>query len=303
MLARAAAALLVLALLPPAPAGAADPAAPADLLPGVPLDGLTEAQRQVVAQVAGDFFCPCGCPHALTQCLKEHRTCEHAQRAARLAARVVTQLPDGPSLARDLERALADYYAGFDARKRATLEVAGFGPPLGDPAAPVTIVEFSDFTCPFCQLFRPVLEKFVEDRPGRVQLISKPFPLERHEHSLEASQAAEWARERGAYWKMHEVLFANANALAPADLVSYARDLGLPADDLREALESGRYRERLAASQAEARAAGLRGTPTLYFNGRRLALPDLSEWSLEFMLQDEEEWARHRGWAPDAGDR
>jgi protein-disulfide isomerase len=102
---------------------------------------------------------------------------------------------------------------------------------------------------------------------------------------------------------MHEVLFANAHALAPGDLLRYARELQLPADDLEKALEEGRYLPRLTASQAEARAAGLRGTPTLFFNGRRLSLPDFSEWTLEFMLQDEEEWAKHRGWAPDAGEK
>ncbi len=281
---------------PPAPRAAPlpPPATPAGHLPGIPLEGLSEAQVKVVADWAQETFCYCGAPHTVSECLRGPGGCAHGKRMARLAARLV----EGGAKPAELSRLVTDYYASFGAGKRARLDVAGFGPPLGDPAAKVTLVEFSDFTCPYCQVFRPVLEKFVEDRPGRVRLIWKPFPIESHPGALEAAQVAEWAREQGIFWPLQERLFGAPHA--SLDVVGdWATELGKDPASLEPALASGRLLQRVRASQAEARAAGLRGTPTLFFNGRRLVLPDLSEWALELTLQDEEEWLEHGGWTRD----
>ncbi len=276
---------------PPA-AALPEPATPEGHLPEIPLEGLSEAQRLVAARWAQETYCYCGCPHTVSQCLRGHGGCHHAKRMARLAVR----LAGAGVPAADLGRLITDYYASFDPPKRARLDVAGFGPPLGDPAATVQMVEFSDFTCPYCQVVRPVLEKFVEDRPGRVKLVYKPFPIESHPGALEKAQAAEWGREQGIFWPLHDRLFGAPHA--SADVVGgWARELGKDPADLEAALASGRLLPRVRASQAEGRAAGIRGTPTLYLDGRRLALPDLSEWMLEFTLQDEEEWREHGGWA------
>ncbi len=278
-----------------------EPTTPEGLLPGIPLDGLTAEQRQAVAEIAQEEFCYCGCPHTVSQCLRQHGGCHHAKRMARLAARLVMGgLPKA-----EVRNTLARYYASFDRPRRAKLDVTGFGPPLGDAGAAgaaVTLVEFSDFTCPYCQLMRPVLERFVADRPGRVRLYYKPFPIESHPNAVEAAQAGEWARDQGIFWAFHDLMFERPHALSPDDLVSYAREAGKDGADLAAALESGRYRYKVEGSQAEARAAGLRGTPTLFFDGRIHLVPDYSEWMLEFTLQDEEEWQVKQGWSRDAGD-
>jgi protein-disulfide isomerase len=197
---------------------------------------------------------------------------------------------------RELAKLVTDYYAAFDAPKRAKLDVAAFGPPLGEPGAKISLVEFSDFTCPFCQLFRPVLEKWVSDRPGRVKLFYMPFPIESHPNALQAAQAAEWAREQGVFWPMHDLLFASPNA-PPSELAGMARELGKDGADLEAALASGRLVPKVRASQAAGRAAGLRATPTVYLEGRRM--PDTSDFMLEFALQDEEEWQQTGGWGRD----
>jgi protein-disulfide isomerase len=281
----------------PAPPQAAgpEPTTPEGLLPGIPLDGLSAAQQQVVAEVAQEEFCYCGCPHTISQCLRHHGGCHHAKRMARLASRLAM----GGLPRAEVQKSLARYYASFDRPRRARLELAGFGPALGDPAAPVTLVEFSDFTCPFCQMLRPVLEKFVTDRPGRVKLHYKPFPIESHPNAVEAAQAGEWARDQGIFWAFHDLMFERSRALAPDQLASYAREAGKDGADLAAALESGRYRYKVEGAQAEARAAGLRGTPTLFFDGRLHVVPDYSEWMLEFTLQDEEEWQEKQGWSHD----
>jgi protein-disulfide isomerase len=277
------------------PAGAADPSGPAGAgdLPGVELEGMSADKRAVVVAWAKDAFCYCGCPHTVAQCLREHGTCRHAKRMASLAARLVRA---GAKQA-DLGRMLDGYYASFD--RRARLDVSRFGPPLGSPDAPITMVEFSDFTCPYCQAVRPGLEAFVRSRSDRVKLFYKPFPIESHPGALECAQAGEWARDKGRFWAMHDALFENPGAHAVDDLADLARGEGLQPAELREAIADKRYFAKVRDSQAEARAAGIKGTPTLFLDGRMLTLTDYSEDGLEHTLQDEEEWRMHRGWIKD----
>jgi predicted DsbA family dithiol-disulfide isomerase len=271
------------------------PATPEEALPGVDLSSLDPAQRKLAADWALSTFSYCGAPRTVSVALRQGSSCRHAPRMAKLAVRLAAAGYDRERLS----KAITDYYSSFDARKRAKLEIASFGPPLGDPAAPVAIVEFSDFTCPFCQRLRPTLEKFVADRPGRVRLHFKPYAIESHVNSLEAAQTAEWARERGAFWKMHDTLFENPFATDPESLVIFAKDLGLDGDDLAAALKSDKYVARVRGSMAEAKAAGLTGTPTLFVNGRMLRAGEFTDSTLELTLEDEEEWQRNGGWVRD----
>jgi protein-disulfide isomerase len=267
-------------------------------LPGVDTSALSPAQREVLQKVVTDEFCYCGCPHTLAGCLREHRSCKHAPRMASLAARMAGQ----GLTSVEILKVLTDYYSSFDKRKRAHLDLKEFGPPQGKPEAPVTLVEFSDFTCPYCQALKPELDRFVHENGDRVKLYYKPFPLPSHARSMEAAMAGEWARGKGLFWKMYDILFAHPHELSDDDLAAHARAVGGDPDDLLKAIESGRDRGRIQASQAEARAAGLLGTPTLFFDGRRLSLPmaprDAPEM-LRFTLDDEEEWVKNGGWARD----
>jgi protein-disulfide isomerase len=266
-------------------------APPEAVVPGVDLEGLTDAQKAVVAEYARTEFCHCGCPHTISQCLRTHASCKHAGRQAELAVRIARV----DARLADVRKVLTDYYASFD--RRAQLDPTEFGPPLGEATAPVTIVEFSDFTCPFCQRLRPTLEEFVRARADRVKLFYKPFPIESHPGALEAAQAGEWARDQGIFWPMHDALFSSGDHGLEA-LAEAARQAGGDEADLRDALATGRYLPKVRASPREARAAGLRGTPTLYLGGRRHQL-DYSVEALEQSLADEEEWQRHRGWERD----
>jgi protein-disulfide isomerase len=282
-----------------APAPAAAEAAPAatgvdwSRIPAsVGADSLTPAQKGVLAQALERSFCYCGCPHSLLGCLTTHAACEHAPRMGALAARLA-----GLGLAAaDVERILVEYYASFDRPKRAALDLAGFDPPLGDPKAPITLVVFSDFQCPFCQQFRPRLEAFVERHKGRVKLYAKPFPLATHPRAMAAAEAAEWARAQGMFWEFHDALFESPKAVDDDALVALATRLGKDGEDLRKALKEQRFRLKVQIAQSEARRAGLAGTPTLYVNGRRHLVPDFSDTLLDFTLDDEEDWSRTGGW-------
>ena len=250
---------------------------------------LTPAQKEQLARVLGDEFCYCGCPHTLLGCLTEHKECRHAPRMGALAARLA-----GLGLSsNEILKILTEYYAGFDAPKRARLQTAG--KPFGEASAPVTIVEYADFECPFCQQLRPKLEAFVKRNPGRVRLFFKPFPIAGHPHAEIAAEAAEWARDQGVFWEFYEAMFADPKNLDEDALEAIAEKLGKSGADLRKALAERKYRDRVLASQAEGRRAGVVGTPTLFWNGRKHVVPDYSDTVLDFVLDDEEEWLT-RGW-------
>ncbi len=290
---------LTLAVLP-SPQRAAPPAPRAAeeldaLLDGLKLPGIGPEQRQLLARWASGDYCYCGCPHSVGSCLLKHSACRHATRMIRLAAGVLAAEPKAtPAFVQGF---VTQYYLSFE--KRAQLDVKAWGPPLGDEKAPATLVVFSDFTCPYCKASRPVLEAFVAAHPGRVKLYFKPYPILRHPGALEAAMAAEWAREQGAFWKLHDALFeSDAHDLDAID--ERAQAAGLDAAELRDALLARTMEARVRAAQTEANGVGVRSTPALFLNGRRLELPALTAAWLAFALEDEEEWIANAGtWARD----
>jgi protein-disulfide isomerase len=120
-----------------------------------------------------------------------------------------------------------------------------------------------------------VLGQVLAEFPGKVRLVFKDFPLASHEGALPAAEAARCAGEQGRFWEYHDLLFIAQPDFSTVDLVRYAGRLGLPTEPFTACLESARYRDAVRADVAEGRAAGVRGTPTFFVNGRRLvgALP------------------------------
>lgn len=257
----------------------------------VGVSALTPAQKDTLARVLADEFCYCGCPHTLLGCMTEHKECSHAPRMAALAARLA-----GMGLSsNEILRILTDYYASFDKTKRGRFEISALGAPLGDPKAPVTLLEFADFECPFCQQLRPKLEAFVKANPGRVKLVFRPFPIPGHPNAEPAAEAVEWARDQGIFWPFHDRMFDNPKKLDVDSLVAIAEDLGKDGASLRKALADRKYRDRVQSGLIEGRRAGVVGTPTIFINGRRHVIPDYSDTVLEFVLEDEEQWLKS-GW-------
>ncbi len=150
------------------------------------------------------------------------------------------------------------------------VDVKANGPSLGDPKAPVTIVEFADYECPFCATVEPELRRVLADRPGKVRLVFQAFPLSIHPNALAASQAALCAGEQGRFWEMHERLWKSRDALGAADLRAHARALGLDGARFDACLASGRTAPAVEESRRLGEALGLESTPTLFVNGRML---------------------------------
>jgi len=148
------------------------------------------------------------------------------------------------------------------------VEVAATGPALGPEDAAVTIVEFSDFQCPYCRRATPVLTEIRERYPEQVRVVYRHLPLDQiHPRARAAALASECAHDQGAFWEYHDVLFENPQALSDADLRGYAEELGLEPEPFAECLASRRHEEKVSADVAAAREIGITGTPAFVVNG------------------------------------
>ncbi|HEX8131096.1 MAG TPA: thioredoxin domain-containing protein [Pyrinomonadaceae bacterium] len=141
-------------------------------------------------------------------------------------------------------------------------------PAKGNPAAPVTIVEFTDFQCPSCAGAQPVLEKLVAEYGDRVRLVVRDFPLQMHEFAAKAAEAAEAARAQGKYWEYAGVLFANQKALGVDKLKEYATQVGLDRQKFDAALDSGQMADKVQRDLLDGIRLGVGGTPSFFINGR-----------------------------------
>jgi protein-disulfide isomerase len=173
---------------------------------------------------------------------------------------------------RALREFLQRLAAGQGPRATATV-TTGDNPALGRRDAPVTIVEFSDYECPFCRQFvtatLPTLKSTYVDA-GKVRWVFRDFPLEQlHPHARKAAEAAHCAGEQGKYWEMHDVLFSNQQALAADQLPGYAGRLGLDAARFTACLDSGKYADAIQQNLGDGAAAGVRGTPSFVIGRTR----------------------------------
>jgi protein-disulfide isomerase len=138
-------------------------------------------------------------------------------------------------------------------------------PKIGDENATLTLVEFSDFQCPYCgRHIKSVFPKLQSDyiATGKIRYVMRDFPLEFHQQAHKAAVAAWCAHEQGKYWDMHHYMFSNQNKLQPEDLVKQAQTLGMDMPAFEACFASDKYDEKIEASMADGRKAGVRGTPS-----------------------------------------
>ncbi len=142
-------------------------------------------------------------------------------------------------------------------------------PALGPEGAPITIVEFSDYECPFCSKFH--LETFgrlLDAYPDQIRFVYRDFPLaELHGNATAAAESANCANEQGEFWAYHDRLFSNIGSLNRPTYVGYAETLGLDVAAFEECIDSARYAEEVQADFIFARNLGVRSTPTFFING------------------------------------
>jgi Na+/H+ antiporter NhaA len=139
----------------------------------------------------------------------------------------------------------------------------------GPIEAPVTVVEYGDFECPYCGQAEPVVRELLQDF-GDIRYVWRHLPLnDVHPRAQIAAEASEAADDQGAFWEMHDLLLGHQDALRPTDLAEYARQLGLDVDRFTEELRTQKGAARIAQDVDSADLSGVSGTPTFFINGRR----------------------------------
>jgi protein-disulfide isomerase len=177
--------------------------------------------------------------------------------------------------------ALVDYYENL--KKEMGIEVLlpayeppkvavdATGPSKGPANAPVTIVEFSDFECPYCVRAEPTVKDLLAAYPGKIRLVYRDYPLPMHKSAPKAAEAAHCAEDQGKYWEMHARLFASEGKLDLDNLKKYARDVGLDGGKFDQCLDSGEKAKLVEMHKKAGDEVGVTGTPAFFINGRQLS--------------------------------
>lgn len=141
----------------------------------------------------------------------------------------------------------------------------------GDPNAPITIVEFADYQCPYCGRAEPTVEDLLKKFDGKVKLAFRDFPLSAiHPFAEGAAEAGRCAEAQHKFWPMHDAMYANQSKLAEDDLIKTASGLGMDEQSFASCLKASTYKSAIQQDQEAGQKAGVNGTPAFFINGRFL---------------------------------
>jgi protein-disulfide isomerase len=144
----------------------------------------------------------------------------------------------------------------------------GKAPTLGKAGAPVQVVEFSDFQCPFCRRFYPSVHEVAKNYGDKVEVIYRQFPIPSlHPNAIKAAEASLCARDQGKFWELHDMMFAEQETITVSDLKQKAVRLGMNGSEFNKCLDTGKYTEEVQNDMKEGTRAGITGTPAVFVNG------------------------------------
>ncbi len=230
-------------------------------LGGVRTDDLTSTERNDLDRDLHTFPSPCADVDVpVAQCLEEKRACKACEPAAEFVAEAIRS-------GRSAAQVQSVYMARFDPSIIKKIDITG-APTMGPANAPVTIVEFADFQCPTCAMSVDILDRVVKGYAPYVRLVYKNYPLQYHTQADLAARAAVAAMRQGKFWEMHHLMFRNRTALQAEDIDRYAASLGLDMKRFKADLDSPEVRKIVQRDRDQGDALQLRGTPSVFINGR-----------------------------------
>jgi protein-disulfide isomerase len=235
-------------------------------LPGVDWQGLTGVKKAAALKMLRTEPCACGCDMKLAECRMKDHTCAVSKK---LSNAVTKETAEGKSVAAiraDLKKIAAEPPPVLDDPVK--LSITG-DPTRGPDNARVTLVEFSDFQCPYCSKAVAETKNLMRQFPKDVRLVFKQFPLDTHADAQFGAEAALAAQAQGKFWEMHDLLYAGYPNISRTVVLGYARKLGLDMTRFTAELDSHKYRARVQAEEQEGEDAGVAGTPTFFINGKK----------------------------------
>lgn len=234
------------------------------------LSGLKEESANTVLKLLNENNCTCGCSEGtLANCITHDKKCGFSRK---IAKEIITQAQAGKSEA-DLIKILAKHKKKKQppADEGITVDVNVENSPWkGTKGAPVTIVEFTDFQCPYCVRAAATIEKVIQAYPSQIQIYFKNNPLPFHKKAPYAALASLAANKQGKYWEMRNILFKNSKSLSQENILGYAKKIGLDMKQFEKSVNSQELKDQIDADKQEAKRVKARGTPHFFVNGRRL---------------------------------
>jgi protein-disulfide isomerase len=200
-----------------------------------------------------------------------------------MVARELREGKTGPAIHAELEHRMNEAPPMLD--EPVALSIDG-APVKGPATAKITLVEFSDFQCPYCEAAIHRLDDILAKHPEDVRLVFKQFPLDIHSQAALAAEAALAAHAQGKFWPMHDKLYANFRSISREKIFELAKEIGLDQTRFAADLNSGKYKSAVQKELAEGERAGVNGTPTVFVNGKHFNGP-VEVPILEQVLQKE----------------
>lgn len=240
----------------------------ATVLPSVDFTGMSPATKRAALSVMRTEGCNCGCNNKLAECRVTDPGCAVSRRLAQF---VVREASAGKNVAAIREALIKYENTPPPLVDEQTTRLSVDGDPVrGAPNAKVTIVEFSDFQCPFCAEAAGQVKALIAEYPNQVKLVFKQFPLESHSMAAMAAEAALAAQAQGKFWEMHDKLYANFRSLTAGRILAWAKEIGLDVPRFKADLDSHKFAARVASEEKQGETAGVEGTPTFFIDGHRL---------------------------------
>ena len=245
-------------------------------LPMVDMSALSPAQQQLALKIMREQGCSCQCNMKIAECRIVDPHCTYSRG---LASVIIENVRAGKTESQIVAAMASSKFAhpieeqpGRLLEDPVPLRVSG-APELGPKDARITLVEFSDFQCPYCAKAAPQVEAILKAYPKDVKLYYKQFPLDVHPQAKMAAEASLAAFKQGKFWELHDKMFANYHSLSRANVLAWAKALGLDMPRFEKDMDSPLTRAVVERDTAEGDQAGVMGTPTIFIDGKRFNGP------------------------------
>ena len=235
-------------------------------LPGIDWQGLTGAKKDGALKLMQAEGCTCGCNMKIAECRIKDHACGTSRKLANTVVKDTVAGKNVAAIKADLKRVASEPEQVLDDPVKISLTGA---PSRGPENAKITLVEYSDFQCPYCS--KAILEanQVLRAFPKDVRLVYKQFPLDQHADAQFGAEASLAAQAQGKFWEMHDLLYAGFPDLSRARVFGYAKRIGLDMKRFTADVDGHKYKARVATEESEGEENGVSGTPTFFLNGRK----------------------------------